>query len=386
MGIHGLSKLIGDNAPHAMKEGKIENYLGYKVAIDASMAIYQFLIAVRQAGGEGQLTNENGEVTSHLIGMLHRTINMMEAGLKPVFVFDGKPPTMKSGQLAKRKERQQAAEAELTKLQESGGSAEEIERQQKRIVRATREQSEEVKKLLILMGVPVVDAPCEAEATCAALNKAGLVYATGTEDMDALTFGTPIMLRHLNSPQSRKLPIVEIKLDRTLHDFGISMEQFIDVCILCGCDYVESIKGIGHITALKLIREHDNLEGVLAHLEKKKTPLPEPFPFDEARRLFQEPEVVDTSTIELKWIEPDVPGLLKYLVEEKQFAEERVQSAIKRLQACKGKNSQNRLESFFGPATIVPSAAKEAKRKAAEQAAKTKGIKGKMAANKKAKR
>lgn len=386
MGIHGLSKLIGDNAPHAMKEGKIENYLGYKVAIDASMAIYQFLIAVRQTGGEGQLTNESGEVTSHLMGMLFRTINMMEAGLKPVFVFDGKPPTMKGGQLAKRKERQQAAEAELAKLQETGGSAEDIERQQKRVVRATREQSEEVKRLLILMGVPVVDAPCEAEATCAALNKAGLVYATGTEDMDALTFGTPIMLRHLNSSQKQKLPIVEIKLDRALHDLDISMEQFIDVCILCGCDYVDSIKGIGHVTALKLIREHGSMEGVIAALEKKKTPLPEPFPFEEARRLFREPEVIDPDTVQLKWTDPDVPGLLKYLVEEKQFGEERIQNAIKRLQACKGKNSQNRLESFFGPATIVPSAAKEAKRKAAEQAAKAKGAKGKMTASKKAKR
>ena len=61
--------------------------------------------------------------------------------------------------------------------QEQGGSAEDVERQQKRTVRASREQSEEVKKLLGLMGVPVVDAPCEAEATCAALAKAEAEYA-----------------------------------------------------------------------------------------------------------------------------------------------------------------------------------------------------------------
>eukprot|EP00965_Chrysotila_dentata_P245711 6206727-Pleurochrysis_carterae.AAC.1 len=129
MGIHGLTKLIGDNAPEAMKtDGKIDNYFGRKIAIDASMAIYQFLIAVRQAGGEGQLTNEAGEVTSHLTGMFYRTIRMLEAGIKPVFVFDGKPPTLKGGQLAKRKERQAAAEAELQKLQTEGGSAEDIER------------------------------------------------------------------------------------------------------------------------------------------------------------------------------------------------------------------------------------------------------------------
>ena len=212
MGIHGLTKLIADKAPGAIKEHKMDSYFGRKIAVDASMSIYQFLIAVRQ-GEQGQLTNEAGEVTSHITGMLYRTIRMMEAGIKPAFVFDGKAPTLKGGELAKRKERKAAAEAELTRLQESGeGTAEDIERQQKRLVRASREQSEEVKTLLRLMGVPVLDAPCEAEATCAAICKAGLVYATGTEDMDALTFGTPILLRHLQKAESAKLPILEINL------------------------------------------------------------------------------------------------------------------------------------------------------------------------------
>ena len=115
----------------------------------------------------------------------------------PVYVFDGKPPTMKGGQLAKRKERQQAAEAELTKLTEEGGAAEDIERQQKRLVRASREQSEEVKTLLRLMGVPVLDAPCEAEATCAALNARGLVDACATGDGDALLFGATTVFKTL---------------------------------------------------------------------------------------------------------------------------------------------------------------------------------------------
>lgn len=195
MGIHGLTKLIADKAPGAIKEHKMDSYFGRKIAVDASMSIYQFLIAVRQ-GEQGQLTNEAGEVTSHITGMLYRTIRMMEAGIKPAFVFDGKAPTLKGGELAKRKERKAAAEAELTRLQESGeGTAEDIERQQKRLVRASREQSEEVKRLLTLMGVPIVDAPCEAEATCAKLAAAGVVFGTGTEDADALTFGTPKLIR-----------------------------------------------------------------------------------------------------------------------------------------------------------------------------------------------
>lgn len=371
MGIHGLTKLISDNAPSALKEQNMDTYLGRKIAIDASMSIYQFLIAIRQVG-EGQLTNESGEVTSHLTGMLYRTIRMLEHGMKPVFVFDGKAPTMKSGELAKRKERQKAAETELVKLQQEGGTAEDIERQEKRLVRASREQSEEVKQLLTLMGLPVIDAPCEAEATCAALAKADKVYGVGTEDADALTFGTPHLIRHLNVSESRKLPIVEVNLAKALEGLQLSMEQFVDLCILCGCDYCDSIKGIGPVKALKLIQEHKNIEAILKVIDTTKYPLPEPFPFAEARGLFVAPDVIDAEACDLKWLDVDVPGLKKFLVEEKQFAEERVNKAIERMQKCKGKNSQARLESFFGAGVSHKSSFQKP-----AQPVKGKGAKGK---------
>ena len=72
-----------------------------------SMAIYQFMIAVRSNGPGGNqaaamLTNEAGEVTSHIQGMFNRTIKMMESGVRPAYVFDGKPPQLKGGELAKR--------------------------------------------------------------------------------------------------------------------------------------------------------------------------------------------------------------------------------------------------------------------------------------------
>ena len=70
MGIKDLSKLIADAAPFAIKENEIKNYFGRKVAIDASMSLYQFLIAVRSDGA--QLTNADGETTSHLMGTFYR--------------------------------------------------------------------------------------------------------------------------------------------------------------------------------------------------------------------------------------------------------------------------------------------------------------------------
>lgn len=154
MGIHSLAKLIADYAPNAIRENEIKNYFGRKIAVDASMCIYQFLIAVRQEGNT--LTNEDGETTSHLMGMFYRTIRLLENGIKPVYVFDGKPPALKGGELAKRQERRAEAQENLEKATDAGDS-ENVDKFSRRLVKVTKEHAEDCKKLLTLMGVPYVD-------------------------------------------------------------------------------------------------------------------------------------------------------------------------------------------------------------------------------------
>lgn len=122
----------------------------------------------------------------------------------------------------------------------------------------------DAKKLIKMIGCPVIEAPCEAEAQCAVIVKHGLAYATATEDMDALTFGTNFQLRGFNS---KKEPLIQIELKTLLEQFEMTMEEFIDLCILCGCDYTKSIGGIGPVKAFKFIKDNGTIENVLKKIE-----------------------------------------------------------------------------------------------------------------------
>uniref|UniRef100_A0A7N2L4H3 Flap endonuclease 1 n=1 Tax=Quercus lobata TaxID=97700 RepID=A0A7N2L4H3_QUELO len=361
MGIKGLTKLLADNAPKAMREQKFETYFGRKIAIDASMSIYQFLIVVGRSGTE-MLTNEAGEVTSHLQGMFSRTIRLLEAGMKPVYVFDGKPPDLKKQELAKRFTQRGLMLLRIWKKpKRHAGDKEAIEKFSKRTVKVTKQHNDDCKRLLRLMGVPVIEAPSEAEAQCAALCKSGQVYAVASEDMDSLTFGAPRFLRHLMDPSSRKVPVMEFEIAKILEELNLTMDQFIDLCILSGCDYCDSIRGIGGMTALKLIRQHGSIENILENINKERFQIPDDWPYQEARRLFKEPLVcTDEEQLEIKWTAPDEEGLVTFLVNENGFNSDRVTKAIEKIKAAKNKSTQGRLESFFKP---VPNTSAPIKRK-----------------------
>jgi flap endonuclease-1 len=270
MGIKGLMPLIQEFAPGAVRELQgPEAYTGRIVAIDASMSLYQFLIAIRGHGREGGpatvLTNSEGEQTSHIQGMFNRTIKLLESGVKPVYVFDGRPPEAKDGELAKRQAKRKEAEEKLKKAQQEGDT-EAIEKYSGMLTKVSRKDCEDVKSLLRMMGVPVVEAPCEAEAQCGELVKGGKAHAVGTEDMDALTFGATRQLRNLTFTKKGKdsdKKILEITHQRVLEGLELTNAQFVDFCILCGCDYSGTIRGVGPKTALKLIKEHGSIEEIL---------------------------------------------------------------------------------------------------------------------------
>ena len=331
------------------------------------MAIYQFLIATQgfaKSGipGVSELRDSDGNLTGHLVGLFHRTVQFMEQGVKPIWVFDGKAPDLKADELEKRAALKEKAEEEK-KEAEAAGDMERAKQLAGRSIRITKEMMADAKKLVKLLGVPMIEAPSEAEAQCAEMVKMGLAFGTGTEDMDALTFGSKYLLRGFNS---KKEDITQIHLDEVLEGFGMNMDEFIDLCIMCGCDYTHTIGGIGPVKAFKLIEEHKNIEKCLEVIreqnadpnKKQKFIMPESFLYAESRQIFKEPEVIrDKEELEaqLKWSKPDSEALKAFLVEEKAFAENKVSSGLTKLQNCQGKVNQSRLDLFFKSAGVQSS-------------------------------
>ncbi|KAM0878812.1 hypothetical protein ACQ4PT_034631 [Festuca glaucescens] len=249
--------------------------------------------------GTEVLTNEAGEVTSHLQGMLNRTVRLLEAGIKPVFVFDGEPPDLKKKELAKRSLKRDDASKDLHSAIEVGDE-DSIEKLSKRTVKASG----------------------EAEAQCASLCENHKAYAVASEDMDSLTFGARRFLRHVTDLSFKKSPVTEFEMSKVLEELGFTMDQFIDLCILSGCDYCENIKGIGGQRALKLIREYGCIEEVVPNLNKRYI-VPEDWPYQEVRALFKKPNVT-TEIPDFQWTSADKEAVEKIKASRDRYSPGRV--------------------------------------------------------------
>eukprot|EP00753_Platysulcus_tardus_P004586 PLAT12545.3.p1 GENE.PLAT12545.3~~PLAT12545.3.p1 ORF type:complete len:402 (+),score=173.25 PLAT12545.3:63-1268(+) len=357
MGIHSLAKTLGEHAADSMEDVALKDLTGRVIAVDASNAIYQFLIAIRSSGEGGasaQLMNEAGEVTSHLVGFWGRTIRFIELGIKPVYIFEGKPPDLKRAELRKRREKRKKAEKDL-KVAEEEGNTEDMNKFAKRLVTMGDSHINDCKRLLTLMGLPVVDAPAEAEAQAAVMAKEGVVWAAVSEDMDTLCFQATRFIRRLAVPDTRRRqPPQMFTYSKVLEALDMTPEAFVDFCILCGSDYSGTIRGVGPVRALRGIKRWKSMERFLLNLDKGKHKLPEPFPYEEARRLLLEPEVTDPHSLELKWSAPNESGLLAFLCEEKGFDPIKVQRGIDKLKKARRGGQQSRMDSFFRSAAPKP--------------------------------
>ena len=266
MGIKNLLKFLS-NFEGIIQNKEVKDFSGKRIAIDISILIYQVVIAIRNSGSD--LTNSNGEITSHILGLFNKTIYFLENGIIPIYVFDGKPNILKQKIIDLRKQIRSKA---LEKLNDENTTEEEKIKYFKRSVFISKEQILQCKELLDLMGIPYLEAKEEADSELAELCKRKIIYAVMTEDMDILTFGSPKIIRNLTTV--KKIPL-EISLDTVLEKIKLSYEEFIELCILFGCDYCTGLTDISTMEIYKSYLNTKSIDKTLEELKLKNYTVPE---------------------------------------------------------------------------------------------------------------
>ena len=317
------------------------------IAVDAYNTIYQFLATIRGPTGDS-LTNNKGEITSHLSGLFYRNINFLTENIKLLYIFDGKPHSLKFNEIKRRKESKQEA---IEKYQEAleEGRLEDAKKYSQGTVILTDDIIEQSKKILKMLGIPVIQAPSEGEATASILTKDGTVYACASQDYDSLLFGAKRLIRNLTITGKRKIPnknkYVSIEPEiihqsAILESTKLTLEQLVDVGILIGTDFNPGgLPGIGPKTALKLIRENGRLE----EIEKIKDNLKD-VPYQQIREIFLNPENISIGNIEFD--NPNYKEIIGFLCDTMDFSKERVESSLERVKKSQEKRSQS-LEHWF---------------------------------------
>jgi len=311
------------------KEILFEDLAGKTLAVDALNSLYQFLAGIRQPDGT-PLMNSQGETTSHLSGLFYRTTKLIEFGINPIYVFDGKPIALKQKELDRRRAIKEKAKREWDRAK-AEGRTEDARKHAKRTSKMTPERIEDSKTLLKLMGLPVVSAPAEGEAQCALLVSRGDAFAAASQDYDSLLFGAARVVRGLTLSGSFTPSIIE--LDEVFSTLGVDRKQLIDIALLVGTDFNDGVHGIGPKKGIKAVKE-GRVSELIAEEELKT--------LEDVFLKHDVTEEYDTTSTN-----PDVDGLIEFLNGRFEFNEARVKRTTNRIIEARKKQSQQKLGKWF---------------------------------------
>ncbi len=332
------------------KDMALKDMRAKTLAVDASSIIHQFLALVRYPSGVPLMDSE-GNITSGLAGLFYRSTKLIyRYGMELIFIFDGKPPQLKLSWLTERerKERRDKFEKRLrewrTALQEGDLSS----AYSKAVTTGMIDSDiiDDAKRLLFLLGIPVVQAPAEAEAQACHISRTSRAWAVNSRDFDCLLFKAPRMARYVSiagvyrgvgMPSRPQL----IELKPVLRKFRITHPQLIDMAILMGTDYNRGLEGIGPRKSLRLIRTYGRLENLPDEISKDLPPN-----LHHIRNSFQKPEIDrDYSLVSGEF---DPQGIVDFLCDERDFSPRSVRSALKRISRARTEGHQATLEHFSG--------------------------------------
>lgn len=326
MGIKGLTQLVKKNSPQSIEHEALYKMKDKCIAIDTSIFLYKSLMNVRSKGD--YLRNSEGKVVSHIQGLYYKTNQLLTFGIKPIYIFDGKPPQEKSDCIKARVKKVEECKQKI----ENTENEEEKKTLEKGTIRIKKEYIDDLKHMFSLMGVSYIHAPGEAEAYASELCRLGFVDAVMTEDMDTLSYGCPQLFRSCIDKSIKRPDIVTIfNFQSILEDFKMNHDEFIDMCILCGCDYCPTIPKIGPVKAMKYIQKYKTIENLIESEEKINIPEEFKNKYIASRGLFKVFDgKIDLENLPIHNSLYDSEGIYKYLVNDCNMNMKRVQNSLQK--------------------------------------------------------
>ncbi len=261
MGIKNLNRfLISHSSDNSIFKIGLSHLKGKRIAIDTSIYLYRYAI--------------DNKIMKNFFNML---VFFKEQDIRPIFVFDGKPPEEKKDVLEMRREKKRIAKKmydELESTLESETDQQKIRElnQQmatlkKHFIHIRNKDIDDLKKLLTAFGASYVDAEGEADELCVWLQKSKKVWACMSDDMDMFAFGCMRVIRDFNI---YKRECVMYDMSKILVDLGISMRDFKQICIMSGTDYStkKSRMGLGGVLSLyEKYRNHKTASQTVSFME-----------------------------------------------------------------------------------------------------------------------
>ena len=295
MGINGLMSFLRKECPKGSTEVDIGIFKNTKIAVDISIYLYKY----KAAAGDKWIES-----------IIFLIVSLRTRNIHPIIIIDGTPPLEKT----KEGERRNANKVNTAdkaknlhidlgnyrttkhisetldktvqtlndnivkysfireKLDQRSGHkravltiAEEkmieayIVKLNSQVIRITCDDLDRVEQFCEIIGVQVIRADGEAEACATLLYKTGKVAAILSEDSDILTYGCDALLTKYNLGSGKA---VLTSSQNIIDGLGFTHSQFVDFCIMCGTDYNSNMRGVGIMTAYKLIHKLKTLEAI----------------------------------------------------------------------------------------------------------------------------
>jgi len=331
---------ITDLVKPCYKPIPIESLKNKIITIDAFNWIYQFLATIRGVDGN-PLKDFQNRVTSHLNGLFYRNVYLLKQGIKPIYVFDGKPNPLKQVEINRRRALRKIAEEKVEDIKETA-TDKEIKTYAQATSRLNSDMINDAKLLISALGIPIVQAIEDGEAQASMMIQHGHAWACGSQDYDAFLFGANRIVRNLSVGMTRIIKGRSVKtemeyysMEKVFPHLAITREQLVDMGILIGVDFFAGIKGIGAKTALELISKYQNIEAVIAqkHTQYDFSALTPEF-ITSVRNIFLQPKY--TADFTLQWKRPNKDKIVELLVEQHNFNKDRVDNTLKEILLTKG--------------------------------------------------